>query len=97
MPPVQHRRIEWSNAFRLISSRFPPVELYETIAPKEDWDAVRHKDRGNADFLPQLPQLGPHLDAQLGVQIGQRLIELQHRRLDQERTGKRNTLLLSAR
>jgi hypothetical protein len=25
----------------LIPSRFPPVELYEPIAPKEDWDALK--------------------------------------------------------
>lgn len=35
------RRIDWGDAFRLIPSRFPPVELYEPIAPKEDWDALK--------------------------------------------------------
>jgi hypothetical protein len=35
------RRIDWDDAFRLIPSRFPPVELYEPIAPKEDWDALK--------------------------------------------------------
>lgn len=35
------RRIGWPDAFRLIPSRFPPVELYEPIAPKEDWDALK--------------------------------------------------------
>jgi hypothetical protein len=35
------RRVDWSDAFRLIPSRFPPVELYEPIAPKEDWEALK--------------------------------------------------------
>jgi hypothetical protein len=35
------RRIDWGDAFRLIPSRFPPVELYEPIAPKEDWETLK--------------------------------------------------------
>ena len=35
------RRVEWSEAFRLIPSRFPPVELYQPIAPKHEWDALK--------------------------------------------------------
>jgi hypothetical protein len=35
------RRVDWSDAFRLIPSRFPPVELYEPIAPKHEWDALK--------------------------------------------------------
>jgi hypothetical protein len=38
---IPQRRIEWSNALRLIPSRFPPVELYEPIASIGDWDALK--------------------------------------------------------
>jgi hypothetical protein len=38
---IQQRRVDWSSAYRLIPSRFPPVELYEPIGPKEDWDALK--------------------------------------------------------
>ena len=41
-------------------------------------------------------QLGPRLHAQLGVEIGQRLVEQQHLRLDRERARDRHALLLAA-
>ena len=39
----------------------------------------------------------PHLLAQLGVEVGERLVEQQHARLDDERARKRDALLLAAR
>lgn len=33
------RRIEWP-AWRIIPSRNPPVDLYQRVAPREDWKAV---------------------------------------------------------
>jgi hypothetical protein len=38
---IPQRRIDWSTATRLIPSRFPPVELYEPIAPQSDWEALK--------------------------------------------------------
>ncbi len=38
---IPQRRVDWQNATRLIPSRFPPVELYEPIAPQSDWDALK--------------------------------------------------------
>ena len=49
------RRVDWPDAFRLIPSRFPPVELYEPVAPKEDWDALK---RVEAMTNPRLREKG---------------------------------------
>jgi hypothetical protein len=38
---IPQRRIDWPDATRLIPSRFPPVELYEPIAPQSDWDVLK--------------------------------------------------------
>ena len=38
LPPV--RRIRWSQAFRIVPSRFPPVGVYDRIADPMDLDAV---------------------------------------------------------
>lgn len=35
------RKVTWKRSCRLISSRFPPVELYQPIAPSEMWDALK--------------------------------------------------------
>ena len=37
-PPL--RRIRWSHAYRIVSSRFPPVGLFDRIADPKDIDAV---------------------------------------------------------
>ncbi|MNL83720.1 hypothetical protein D3C87_2114470 [compost metagenome] len=42
------------------------------------------------------PKLLTHLVAQLGIQGGERLVEQQYRRLQQQRSRHRNTLLLSS-
>lgn len=58
------RRIEWASSFRLIPSRFPPVEIYQGVVPVEDWDAVkrietltnprlRERDSGLGYLLPE--------------------------------------------
>ena len=33
-------RLRWSATYRLIQTRFPPIDLFERIAPREDWDAL---------------------------------------------------------
>ena len=57
---------------------------------------VRHHDRGDAAAPLQDADLARHLLAQLGVEIGQRLVEQQHARLDRQRAGQCDALLLAA-
>jgi hypothetical protein len=35
------KTIDWQSSYRLIPSRFPPVELYEPIASEDDWEALK--------------------------------------------------------
>ena len=58
---------------------------------------VRDVDEGDAGAALQLLELGAHALAQLGVEIGQRLVEQQDRRLDHQRARERDALLLAAR
>ncbi len=51
-------------------------------------------DRGDAELALQHFQLGAHLDPQLGVEVGERLVEQQHLGLDHDRPGERDALLL---
>lgn len=34
-------KVVWKRSYRLIPSRFPPVEPYQPIAPSETWDALK--------------------------------------------------------
>jgi hypothetical protein len=58
---------------------------------------VGDEQGGGAEPLLQGPDLLAQLQANLGVQRGQRLVEQQHPGLDRERPGQRDTLLLAAR
>ncbi len=57
---------------------------------------MRHHQRGNAEPLLQLAHLDLHVLAQLLVERAKRFVEQQHGRLDHQRAGERNTLLLPA-
>ena len=57
---------------------------------------MRDVDGGDAQAALELLDDGAHLHAQLGVQVGERLVHQQHARLDDERTRQRNALLLAA-
>ena len=57
---------------------------------------VGHVDRGLAECLVQLLDLGPHLDAELGVEIGERLVEQEERRVADQRPAHRDPLALAA-
>ena len=46
--------------------------------------------------LLQLADLDPHLVAELGIQVGERLVQQEHFGLDHQRAGERHTLLLAA-
>ncbi|MCY1562960.1 hypothetical protein D9M68_1004270 [compost metagenome] len=52
--------------------------------------------RGDSDFALDATDLELHLFAQVGVEVGQRLVQQQHRRLDHQRSGQGNTLALTA-
>ena len=53
-------------------------------------------DGGDAQFLLDAADLGAHGHAQLGVQVGQRLVKKQHARLHHQRAGQGHALLLAA-
>ena len=57
---------------------------------------VRDIDRGLAEPALQVAQFLAHLDAQLEVEVGQRLVEHQDARLEHQRAGDRHALLLAA-
>ena len=57
---------------------------------------VRHVDDRDAEQLLQAADLAAHLDAQLGVEIGERLVEQQHMRLDHDGARDRDALQLAA-
>ena len=54
---------------------------------------VEHRD---AEQLLQAADLAAHLDAQLGVEVGERLVEQQHMRLDHDGARDRDALQLAA-
>ena len=57
---------------------------------------MRDVDGGVAVCVVQAAHLEAHLLAQIGVEIGQRLVEQQRLRLDDQRAGQRHALLLAA-
>ena len=54
-------------------------------------------DHGHTEPLLQSPDFQSHLVAQLGVEIGKRLVHQAHRMLGNHRTGQSDTLALPAR
>ena len=57
---------------------------------------VRDVDRRRLEALVQLLDLGAHLHAQLGVEVGQRLVEQEHLRVAHDRAAHRHALPLAA-
>ena len=57
---------------------------------------VGDHDGREPELLLQLADLDAHLLAQLGIEIGERLVEQQHVRPEDERAGQRHALLLAA-
>ena len=58
---------------------------------------VRDVDRGDAERLLQLADLGAHVDAQPRVEVAKRLVEQQDLRADDERARDGDALQLAAR
>ncbi len=57
---------------------------------------VRDKDERDADLALQILQLQLHLAAQIRIESRERLIEQQHTRAVDQRSGESNALLLPA-
>jgi hypothetical protein len=38
-PPLA--RIRWSKTYRIVASRYPPIDLYENVADPPDWEALQ--------------------------------------------------------
>lgn len=38
LPPIS--RVRWNKTYRIVSTRYPPIDLFERVAPNEDWDAL---------------------------------------------------------
>ena len=57
---------------------------------------VRDVDHGDPELVVQAADLEAHLLAQVGVQVGQRLVQQQQRRLDDDGARQRHALLLAA-
>ena len=58
---------------------------------------MRHIDHRRAKIMVKLRDLKPHLDAQLGIQIRQRLVEQENLRLANNRPADRHALALPTR
>ena len=56
-----------------------------------------HVDKGGFQLAMQLGEFGAHMHAQLGVQVGQRLVEQKPERLTHDGASDRNALPLAAR
>lgn len=55
-PPV--RRIRWKDARRIISTRHPPVDLFEDIADPSDWDLLAAEEaKTNPRLMEQIGRL----------------------------------------
>src|SRR6266446_6257831 len=80
---------------------------FDQPAAIENGDAARHGERlllivgheqgGYGKALLERADLVAHVGAQMGVEIGERLVEQKYRRLDHERAGERHALLLASR
>ena len=57
---------------------------------------VRHVDGRHPEPIVQARQFGAHRDAQLGVEVGERLVHQEGRRLADHRAAHRDALALAA-
>lgn len=55
---VPVRRVVWKPCYRLVPTHFPPIDLFERIAPPEDWDAlIELESRTNERLRDQLGEI----------------------------------------
>ena len=93
-------------ARRLLVDLRRPADLLDT-ARVHHGDAIRHDERlalvvrdehrGDAEPALDRGDLHAHLFAQLEIEVGERLVEQEHRGPDDERARKRDALALPAR
>ncbi len=57
---------------------------------------MRDMNGGEAEALMQAFQLMPHGQPDLGIEVGERFVEQQDRRIHRQRPAERNTLALPA-
>jgi hypothetical protein len=70
----------------------------DTVAEGHRLDLiVGHVYRGGAEAVVQFLELHTHLHTQLGVEVGQRLVEQEHLRVPHDRPPERDPLALAAR
>ncbi len=77
----------------------PPVAHHRDLITQDERLVlvVGHEHRGHTDIAQDPGDLGANVDAQAGVERGERFVEQEHRRVGGERSGERNALLLTAR
>jgi len=74
------------------------VHHHDAVAERHRFGlVVRHQDRRVPTVRWDLAQFDLHLLAQLGVEVGERLVEQQDLRLDHQSAGERDALLLARR
>ena len=74
------------------------VHHHDPVGQRHRLDlVVGDVDRGGADLLVHLLDLGPHLHAQLGVEVGQRLVEQEDLGIAHDGAAHRDALALAAR
>ena len=73
------------------------VHHHDAVGQRHRLDlVVGHVDGRGADLLVHLLDLDPHLHAQLGVEVGQRLVEQEHLRVAHDGAAHRDALALAA-
>ncbi len=73
------------------------LEHHDALAKRHRFDLiVGDVDHGGAKLAVQLRNLGAHAVAQLGVQVGQRFVEQEHRGFTHHRPAQRHALTLTA-
>ena len=71
------------------------MQKYDTIGNSQSFAlVVGHKEKGDAKFPLKFLEFTLHLDAQVGVERGERLIEQQNLRPVDQRARQRHALLL---
>ena len=74
------------------------VEHDDLVGERHRLDlVVRHIDHRRAELGMELGEFEAHLHAQLGVEVGQRLVEQEHLGLAHQRATDRDALALAAR
>ena len=78
-------------------SHMPCLHHHHAVTQRHGFGlVVRDHDGGGADFALNLTQFKLHLFTQLGIQIGQRLVQQQDGGLDHQCAGQSDPLTLPA-